>query len=108
MAVLVTGGAGYIGSHTVLGLLKRGEEVVVIDNLQQGHNEALFSEAKFLFGDLRDHEFLNQLFMKNQIDAVVHFAADSLVGESVEDPLKYYDNNVGSAIALLKAMSKHN
>lgn len=108
MAVLVTGGAGYIGSHTVLELLKRGEEVVVIDNLLKGHKEALLSEAKFFKGDLRDSEFLHQVFMENQIETVVHFAADSLVGESVKDPLKYYDNNVSGAISLLKAMLKHN
>ncbi|MBT2678795.1 UDP-glucose 4-epimerase GalE [Bacillus sp. ISL-35] len=108
MAVLVTGGAGYIGSHTVLELLKRGEEVVVIDNLLKGHKKAVLSEAKFFEGDIRDSEFLNQIFMKNQIEAVVHFAADSLVGESVKEPLKYYDNNVGGAISLLRAMTKHN
>lgn len=108
MAVLVTGGAGYIGSHTVLELLKREEEVVVIDNLQKGHTAALLSGAKFFEGDLRDPAFLDQVFTENEIDAVVHFAADSLVGESVENPLKYYDNNVGGAITLLKAMSKHN
>ncbi|MCM3124195.1 MULTISPECIES: UDP-glucose 4-epimerase GalE [unclassified Mesobacillus] len=108
MAVLVTGGAGYIGSHTVLELLKRGEEVVVIDHLLKGHKEAVLSEAKFFEGDIRDSEFLDQIFMENQIDAVIHFAADSLVGESVKDPLKYYDNNVGGAISLLKAMTKHN
>lgn len=108
MSVLVTGGAGYIGSHTVLELLKRGEEVIVIDNLQKGHKEALLSEAKFFEGDIRDSAFLDQVFTENKIEAVVHFAADSLVGESIEDPLKYYDNNVGGAISLLRGMSKHN
>ncbi|WLR55443.1 UDP-glucose 4-epimerase GalE [Mesobacillus subterraneus] len=106
MAVLVTGGAGYIGSHTVLELIKLGEKVVVIDNLQNGHKEALFNEAKFFEGDLRDSVFLDRVFAE-KIDTVVHFAADSLVGESMEDPLKYFDNNVGGAISLLKAMSKH-
>lgn len=108
MAVLVTGGAGYIGSHTVLELLNRGEEVVVIDNLQQGHISAILRGTKFYKGDLRDSAFLEQVFKENEIDSVVHFAADSLVGESVVDPLKYYDNNVGGAISLLKAMSKYN
>jgi UDP-glucose 4-epimerase len=106
MAVLVTGGAGYIGSHTVLELLKRGEEVVVIDNLQKGHKGALFKNVKFFEGDLRNSGFLDQVFTE-KIDTVVHFAADSLVEESMIDPLKYYDNNVGSAISLLKAMSKY-
>lgn len=107
MAVLVTGGAGYIGSHAVLQLLKRGEEVIIIDNLQKGHKEAVLQKASFYEGDIRDKSFLDKVFSEHQIDAVVHFSADSLVGESVEDPLKYYDNNVGGAISLLKAMSKH-
>jgi len=107
MAVLVCGGAGYIGSHAVCDLLKRGEEVVVVDNLQTGHKDAVLEGAKLFVGDLRDEAFLDDVFTKNRIDAVIHFAADSLVGESVENPLKYYDNNVNGALSLLKVMVKH-
>jgi len=107
MTVLVCGGAGYIGSHAVAQLLDRNEEVVVVDNLQKGHQASIFEEARFYNGDLRDAAFLKQVFTENEIDSVIHFAADSLVGESVEDPLKYYDNNVSGAISLLKAMAEH-
>ena len=107
MAVLVCGGAGYIGSHAVCDLLKRGEEVIVVDNLQTGHRDAVLEGATLYTGDLRDAEFLNEVFENNHIDAVIHFAADSLVGESVENPLKYYDNNVNGALSLLKVMVKH-
>ncbi|MBS4208267.1 UDP-glucose 4-epimerase GalE [Bacillus sp. FJAT-50079] len=107
MAILVCGGAGYIGSHAVVELLARGEEVVVIDNLQKGHVGALTEGATFYDGDLRDEPFLDLVFTENNIDAVMHFAADSLVGESVQKPLQYYDNNVGGGITLLKAMNKH-
>ncbi|WP_085524644.1 UDP-glucose 4-epimerase GalE [Tuberibacillus sp. Marseille-P3662] len=107
MAVLVCGGAGYIGSHAAAHVLERGQEVVVIDNLQKGHAHSIFNEATFYNGDLRDESFLDRVFTDNNIEAVMHFAADSLVGESVEDPLKYYDNNVGGAICLLKAMHRH-
>lgn len=107
MAVLVCGGAGYIGSHAVAQLLEKGEEVVVVDNLQKGHKEAVLEGASSYIGDLRDVEFLSEVFQKHSIDAVLHFAADSLVGESVEDPLTYYDNNVGGAISLLKVMKEH-
>ncbi|MFZ0369610.1 MAG: UDP-glucose 4-epimerase GalE [Halobacillus sp.] len=107
MTVLVCGGAGYIGSHAVAQLLDRNEEVVVVDNLQKGHEASIFEKARFYNGDLRDAVFLEQVFTENEIDSVIHFAADSLVGESVEDPLKYYDNNVSGAISLLKAMAEH-
>ncbi len=107
MAVLVCGGAGYIGSHAVADLLKMGEEVIVVDNLQTGHKDAVLKDAKLFVGDLRDEEFLDDVFSKNEIDAVIHFAADSLVGESVVNPLKYYDNNVNGALSLLKMMVKH-
>lgn len=108
MAILVCGGAGYIGSHAVAELLARGEKVVVIDNLQKGHSAALSEGAVFYDGDLRDQPFLDLVFSENNIDAIMHFAADSLVGESVQKPLQYYDNNVGGAISLVKAMSKYN
>jgi len=108
MAILVCGGAGYIGSHAVAELLARGEEVVVVDNLQKGHSAALSEGAVFYDGDLRDEPFLDRIFTENKIDAIMHFAADSLVGESVQKPLQYYDNNVGGAISLVKAMNKYN
>lgn len=106
MAILVCGGAGYIGSHAVAELLNRGEEVVVVDNLQKGHKQAVLTGAKFYEGDLRDKNFLTNVFQENEIEAVMHFAADSLVGESVQDPLKYYDNNVYGAVCLLDIMNK--
>ncbi|MBS4195528.1 UDP-glucose 4-epimerase GalE [Lederbergia citri] len=108
MAILVCGGAGYIGSHAVAELLARGEDVVVIDNLQKGHSAALLDGAVFYDGDLRDEPFLDLIFTENNIDSIMHFAADSLVGESVLKPLQYYDNNVGGAISLVKAMNKYN
>ncbi|GIP44981.1 UDP-glucose 4-epimerase GalE [Paenibacillus sp. J45TS6] len=104
MAILVTGGAGYIGSHTVAALLERGEEVVVVDNLQTGHREAVLGGA-FYEGDLRDKAFLDQVFAENKIEAVIHFAANSLVGESMQNPAKYYDNNVFGTLTLLEAMN---
>lgn len=105
MAILVTGGAGYIGSHTVAELLARGEEVVVIDNLQSGHKESLLG-GKLYEGDLRDKALLSKLFSENEIDAVIHFAANSLVGESMQKPVKYYDNNVYGTLCLLEAMEE--
>ncbi|MRX71153.1 UDP-glucose 4-epimerase GalE [Bacillus lacus] len=107
MAILVCGGAGYIGSHAVSELLDRKEEVIVIDNLQKGHKGAVLEGAVFYDGDLRDLDFVRSVFQENEIEAVMHFAADSLVGESVEDPLKYYDNNVYGALCLLKVMKEY-
>ncbi|WP_019639872.1 UDP-glucose 4-epimerase GalE [Paenibacillus fonticola] len=107
MAILVTGGAGYIGSHTVAELLERGKEVVVIDNLQSGHREALLG-GKLYEGDLRDKALLAKLFAENEIEAVIHFAANSLVGESMQNPVKYYDNNVYGTLCLLEAMDAAN
>lgn len=105
MAILVTGGAGYIGSHTVAELLDRGEEVVVIDNLLTGHREAVLG-GTFYEGDLRDKALLERIFTENKITAVIHFAASSLVGESMQNPAKYYDNNVYGAMCLLEEMHK--
>lgn len=105
MAILVSGGAGYIGSHTVKQLLDRGEEVVVVDNLQKGHVDAVLG-GKLMIGDLRDSEFMNKVFEENDIEAVIQFAADSLVGESVVEPLKYYQNNVVSTLCLIEKMKK--
>ncbi|MEK0317110.1 UDP-glucose 4-epimerase GalE [Cohnella sp. 56] len=107
MAVLVTGGAGYIGSHTVAALLDKGEEVVVLDNLYQGHKEALLG-GKLYEGDLRDEAILDVIFSENEIDGVIHFAANSLVGESMTNPGKYYNNNVYGTLVLLEAMKKAN
>ncbi len=106
MAILVCGGAGYIGSHTVAELLDRGEDVVIADNLQKGHKKAVLG-GKLMIGDLRDDAFTDKLFSKNEIDAVIQFAADSLVGESVGDPLKYYNNNVVSTLCLLRKMNEY-
>lgn len=108
MTVLVLGGAGYIGSHAVYQLIDQGEHVVIIDNLQTGHLEAIHPQATFYNGDIRNIEFLREVFKKEPIDAVIHFAANSLVGESMENPLKYYDNNVYGTQVLLKAMIEHN
>ena len=104
MAILVCGGAGYIGSHAVAELLEAGQEVVVVDNLQKGHKDALWEGSKFYQGDLRDGEFLDKVFTENKIDGVIDFAADSLVGESCTEPLKYYENNLYSTLCLLKKM----
>lgn len=106
MSILVTGGAGYIGSHTVAELLCNGEEIVVLDNLSKGHKAAVLG-GKFYKGDLRDGEFLDKVFRDNDIEAVIHFAADSLVGESVSNPLKYYNNNVVSTLGLLTRMKEY-
>lgn len=106
MAVLVTGGAGYIGSHTVVELSNQGEEVIILDNLQKGHRQAV-TAGIFYQGDIRDAEVLDRIFRQHEIDAVVHFAADSLVGESVQQPLKYYDNNVVTAQRLLSKMQEY-
>lgn len=107
MTILVLGGAGYIGSHTVKELCDAGENVVVADSLATGHKEAVNKKARFYKGDIRDGAFLDEIFTKEKIDVVMHFCAFSLVGESVVDPIKYYDNNMGGAIVLLKKMHEH-
>ena len=106
MNVLVCGGAGYIGSHTVYELIERGHSVVVVDSLIKGHKAAIHNEAKFYLGDIRDEEFMDRVFRENQIDAVIDFAAFSLVGESVNEPFKYYENNVYGTLKLLEAMER--
>lgn len=105
--LLVPGGAGYIGSHTVYALIQKGYEVVVADNLEKGHRAAVHPRAEFVKGDIRDRAFTDALFEKYDIDCVIHFAAYSLVGESVSDPLKYYNNNVGGMMCLLASMAAH-
>lgn len=106
MNVLVCGGAGYIGSHTVYELIERGHSVVVVDSLIKGHKAAVHNEAKFYLGDIRDEEFMDRVFKENNIDAVIDFAAFSLVGESVNEPFKYYENNVYGTLKLLEAMER--
>ena len=108
MRLLVLGGAGYIGSHTAVELLDRGHEVVIADNLITGYKQAVPKEAGFYQGDIRDYNFLNNLFKTEKIDAVIHFAAFSLVGESVTNPLKYYENNLYGTKVLLQAMIDNN
>ena len=107
MSILVCGGAGYIGSHTVHQLVEKGEDVVIVDNLQTGHMGAVNPKAKFYKGDIREAEVLDRIFTENKIDAVVHFAANSLVGESMTNPLKYFNNNVYGMQVLLEAMVRH-
>ena len=102
--ILVLGGAGYIGSHTVCELLDEGYEVIVADNLETGHKSAVNQRAKLYIGDIRDRVFLDGLFLDEKIDAVIHFAAYSLVGESMTNPLKYYENNVCGTQVLLSSM----
>lgn len=104
--ILVAGGAGYIGSHMVALLVERGYDVVVVDNLSTGHAQAV-KGARFYEGDLRDGDFLEKVFSENRIHGVINFAAFSLVAESVADPLKYYNNNVGGATGILTAMKNH-
>lgn len=108
MKILVLGGAGYIGSHTVYELVDAGEDVVILDNLETGHREAVHPKAKFYHGDLRDRSFVDSVLdSEKDIDAVIHFAANSLVGESMTDPLKYYDNNLCGTKVLLESMVAH-
>lgn len=108
MSILVLGGAGYIGSHAVDQLITRGEKVVVVDNLLTGHREAVHPSAVFYEGDVRDKTFLQTVFKNESIDGVLHFAASSLVGESVEKPLKYFSNNVTGMEILLEVMHENN
>ncbi|MGD9760834.1 MAG: UDP-glucose 4-epimerase GalE [Candidatus Izemoplasmatales bacterium] len=107
MKILVLGGAGYIGSHFVKAALESNHEVSVIDNLSTGHRQSLKKTVKFFYGDIRDIQFLDEIFSKEKFDACVHFCAYSLVGESMQDPLKYFDNNVIGAIRLVQAMVKY-
>lgn len=108
MKILVLGGAGYIGSHTVYELIEKGEEVVIIDNLETGYEAAIHPEAVFYKRDLRDRGFIDRVLDKEpDIDAVIHFAANSLVGESMINPLKYYDNNLCGTKTLLESLVAH-
>ncbi|MBP5592765.1 MAG: UDP-glucose 4-epimerase GalE [Clostridia bacterium] len=114
MKILVTGGAGYIGSHTCVELLNKGHEVVIIDNLDNSSEKSIQRIAMitgknpvFIKGDIRDEACLNSIFDNNKIDYVIHFAGLKAVGESVEQPVKYYDNNLYGTLSLLKCMSAH-
>ena len=107
MAILVLGGAGYIGSHTVYELIDAGRDVVVADNLQTGFQAAVHPKARFYQMDIRDRTALDVLFQAEKIDGVIHFAASSQVGESMSNPLKYYDNNLRGTMVLLQAMVAH-
>ena len=111
--ILVSGGAGYIGSHCVMALIEKGLNVVIFDNLSTGHLETVetlkkYGNVSFIKGDLLKKADLNELFSKNDIDSVIHFAACSQVGESVKNPQKYYINNVVGTINLLEAMLENN
>ncbi|MCJ8300573.1 MAG: UDP-glucose 4-epimerase GalE, partial [Pseudomonadales bacterium] len=115
MSILVTGGAGYIGSHTVVQLLEAGELVVVVDNLSNSHEEVFNrirtiakGELVFVEGDLRDAQLLDNIFKSYDIDSVIHFAGYKAVGESVAKPLMYYQNNIHSTLTLLEVMQQHN
>ncbi|MBA5729161.1 UDP-glucose 4-epimerase GalE [Aerococcaceae bacterium INB8] len=107
MNVLVIGGAGYIGSHAVNKLIKKGYAVSVLDNLVTGHLDAVDEKATFYQGDIRDKAKLNEIIQEEKIEAIFHFAASSLVGESVEKPLKYFNNNVVGMEVLLEAMMEN-
>lgn len=107
MSILVVGGAGYIGSHMVKRLIEQGQEVVVVDNLSTGHRKAVDEKARFYEGDIRNHVFLKGVFDRENINTVVHFAAFSIVPESMEKPLKYFDNNTAGMVALLEEMRDH-
>ncbi len=107
MSILVLGGAGYIGSHTALALVNAGRDVVVADNLETGFRKAVPEMAGFYKGDIRDRAFCDGLFEREQIDGVIHFAANSQVGESMTNPLKYYANNMGGTRVLLESMVAH-
>ena len=108
MAILVLGGAGYIGSHTVYELIVAGRDVVVADNLVTGFRKAVHPKARFYEFDIRDRKALDALFERENIEGVIHFAASSQVGESMKDPLKYYDNNLWGTNCLLESMVAHN
>ena len=111
MTILVTGGAGFIGSHTAVELLDAGYDTIILDNLCNSKSESIKrieeitgKSVKFCLGDIRDRAFLDRVFSENKIDAVIHFAGLKAVGESVEKPLEYYDNNIGGSVTLLEAM----
>lgn len=114
MAILITGGAGYIGSHTAVELLNAGKEIIILDNFYNSCKEVLSrikeltgKNFKFYEADIRDREALDRVFSENRIDAVIHFAGLKAVGESCRIPLLYYENNIGGTITLCEAMAEH-
>ncbi|GIK16680.1 MAG: UDP-glucose 4-epimerase GalE [Planctomycetota bacterium] len=107
MRLLVTGGAGYVGSHCVRELVRAGHEVVVLDDFSAGHRAAIDSNARWVDGDIADRALLDSLFRVEGFDGVLHFAAFLDVGESVREPLKYFRNNVAGSVVLLEAMRDH-
>jgi UDP-glucose 4-epimerase len=107
MRILVTGGAGYIGSVVVEELIRQGDQVTVLDNLSQGHRAAVHPQAEFVLGDLADQQILGDLFGRLNFEAVMHFASHTLVGESMQQPLKYLGDNVVHGLNLLQAMVEH-
>ncbi len=108
MKILVTGGAGYIGSHMVKVLLEHGHEVVVADSLEKGFHDALDPRATFYQGNLLEKSFVSQIFSEHKFDGVIHFAAYIAVGESMQHPNKYFENNIDGALNVLEAMKKKN
>jgi UDP-glucose 4-epimerase len=107
MSILVLGGAGYIGSHTVYELIDSGEDVVIVDNLLTGFRQAIHPKARFYEGDIRERKFMDDVFKKEDIEGVIHFAASSQVGESMVSPLQYYSNNLCATQSLLESMVAH-
>jgi UDP-glucose 4-epimerase len=108
MKVLLTGGAGYIGSHTTRLLIEKGFTPIIIDSLENGHKEAIPSDVKFYNGNINNKELVNQIFKENNISSIIHFAGYIEAGESMSDPLKFFDNNVSNATTFLKIALKHN
>src|SRR5947207_85034 len=109
MAILVTGGAGYIGSHSVRLLADRGYKIIVLDNLVYGHKEAIVNkDVKLIIGEIDDETLLEKIFTEHKVEAVMHFAAYAYVGESVTEPSKYYRNNTFAPLAILDMMRKYN
>ncbi len=107
MKILVTGGAGYIGSFMVKDAIDRGNEVTVVDSLEKGHKDAIDPKAKIIVGNLRNKDFVNSVFAQGKFDAVVHFAGFISMAESVSNPYIYFDNNVNTSLNVIEAMVKN-